>query len=755
MIRYLKNIQQILFANRTRFFAGFTILLGSTVNGFSQRGPEKQVYIAMQIPSEALLYSVQKQVITDKTLVVWVFLNNVSQRGTSALTLINPAKGMDMTKFVGGGGSDLKSAGPEEKFDAIVYDWLAPGKWMAGTELSKYTPSDQIILPEELADTNTLIQIAIVYEGTNVHVYRNGKLGSSDKVSQPHSFNEDMKVLIGLRYNGRLGNQGFLGGAVEEARIYNVALDRATISSLKPGILTGPKPFAQWTFEDGSTVDAIGTFPPGQLYGSARITDGKLLLDGKSGFMITPAPELMSPDMTAQSMFYKPALPETGSMWDSWVFFKEGTYYLFTTCNAGGNLLDNVSMASSNDGVHWTEIGRVLSRHPDSDWLGTGSTWKSCNFDKDGKFYMDFCERREGGLREQEIYFAESTDLIHWKRLDDRYVFKADQRWYKPGCWTTIWTLPRPGGGLFGYWTCVPKPETGASFGFGETLDGLTWSALPPPKVDGIGYCELGAVEKIGSRYYAMVGVEGTMMTVVADRPEGPFSVARNNPHLLGVKKSLSHKSLQEFVYFTRFCRTPDCLLINHHTIARGAQGGSLQAQVYFGPLKAAVVDSEGTLRLGWWIGNEKLKNGAPVLKLPGSIGKEDSSMKMIHDTLDSKGGIIIEGMIVLPESINSNPAEIFISCGAGMGSAIKIHSGGRCEFGEMNPDGSEWDSVMGVDREMNFGLLAKFRLLLKGSLLEFYINDILIECYSLPAIATGRIGFIGNVSEVKVWNCK
>jgi len=748
--------------------AGLAVLMISTLNSPGQGDLQNQDYNVIQMPTQTLAYSAavegtkqtsvkpsQIPAIINKTLIAWIFLDSASQQGGSALTLIDPAKRMDMTRFVGGGGSDLKSINPEEKFDAIEFSELAPGGWITGSELSRPTLSSKVVRSEESVDTNTLLQIAIVYKGKKVYVYRNGKLCSTDKVFQPHTFNKDMMVLIGLRYNGKAGKQGFLSGAVEEARIYNVALDKSTISSLKPGILTGPKPYAQWTFEDGSTADAMGTFPPGKLCGNARIADGKLYLDGKTGFMITPALELMPIDTTPQGMFYKPTSPETGSMWDSWVFFHKGTYYLFTTCNAGGNLLDNVSMASSRDGVHWTEIGRILSRHPDSDWLGTGSTWKSCNYDKDGKFYMDFCERREKGQREQEIYFAESTDLIHWKRLDDKYVFKADQRWYKPGCWTTIWTVPRPGGGLYGYWTCVPKPETGASFGFGETSDGLTWTVLPPPKVQGIGYCELGAVEKIGSRYYAMVGVEGLMMTVVADRPEGPFYLARNNPHLLGVKKSESHRYLQEFVYFTRFCRTPEGLLVNHHTIARGVQGGSLQAQVYFGLLKSAIVDSEGTLRLGWWNGNEKLKNGTPVLTLSGLIEKEDSSINMIDAKFDSEGGIIIEGLLTMPESKNSNPVGIFISCGEDSGSSVRVYAGGRCEFGEMNADFSGWDAVISVDREMDFGLQSRFRLLLKGSLMEFYMNDILIECYSLPAKATGRIGFMGNISEVKIWNCK
>ena len=57
----------------------------------------------------------------------------------------------------------------------------------------------------------------------------------------------------------------------------------------------------------------------------------------------------------------------------------------------------------------------------------------------------------------------------------------------------------------------------------------------------------------------------------------------------------------------------------------------------------------------------------------------------------------------------------------------------------------------------MQFPALAPFRLLVKGSLLEFYLNDILIECFSLPAEATGRIGLIGggksnSHSDLKAW---
>ena len=58
----------------------------------------------------------------------------------------------------------------------------------------------------------------------------------------------------------------------------------------------------------------------------------------------------------------------------------------------------------------------------------------------------------------------------------------------------------------------------------------------------------------------------------------------------------------------------------------------------------------------------------------------------------------------------------------------------------------------------MAFDEPARFRLLLEHSLVEFYLNDVLIECYSLPAAATGRIGLIGNagaIQALRAWHCE
>ena len=70
--------------------------------------------------------------------------------------------------------------------------------------------------------------------------------------------------------------------------------------------------------------------------------------------------------------------------------------------------------------------------------------------------------------------------------------------------------------------------------------------------------------------------------------------------------------------------------------------------------------------------------------------------------------------------------------------------------------DGTGFTAEKRVDREMKFGSPAAFRLLVKGSLMEFYLDDILIESFALPENAIGRIGLInaeGTVGTLKAWN--
>jgi hypothetical protein len=59
-------------------------------------------------------------------------------------------------------------------------------------------------------------------------------------------------------------------------------------------------------------------------------------------------------------------------------------------------------------------------------------------------------------------------------------------------------------------------------------------------------------------------------------------------------------------------------------------------------------------------------------------------------------------------------------------------------------PGSSGFKRELSANRDMKFPDTARFRLVLKNWLLEFYLDDILLECYSLPARATGKVGVLG-----------
>ncbi len=440
-------------------------------------------------------------------------------------------------------------------------------------------------------------------------------------------------------------------------------------------------------------------------------------------------------------MFYKPTKPETGHIWDTWLLLHEGTYYLYylaaTHRPTPDQPWDNTSVATSSDGVHWTEVGPILVKKPEATWMGTGSTWINPAPELGGaKFQMNFSEWT--GPR-QTIFMAESDDLLNWTRLSDEFEFVQDERWYhREGRWDCIWTIDRPGGGLYGYWTATANDETNGQFGFGESLDGRTWTALQPPVVHGfekpdVGG-EVGAIEPLGDRYIMMFGY-GQMHTLLADAPEGPFTLATVNTKLLG-----GH------TYFSRFLRTDEHLFVNHHSIAR-------DGAVYMAPLKCAAEDDAGAVRLMYWSGNDALKGDAIEVEAPSLANGPAATL--LDTTFDAETGFILEGSLALPDA-GCAPRGIYLECEPGKGPAILFDAGGVATLGDMNADGSALEVIFTENRECAFGSPARFRLMLQRDLIEFYLDDVLIECFSLPGVATGKLGFITDdaiaVTDLRAW---
>lgn len=201
--------------------------------------------------------------IKDKTLVAWVYLNTLDQRAGSAITL-----------------DDRKS-----RFDGIVFGEIAARKWMAGSDRFSRSAQDQSASAEETANPKTRVQIAVVYKGKEIAIYRDGQPYANYTIEKQRSFSEGSVVVMGLRHLDA-GDHACLAGAIDDARVYGTALSAEQIAALKPNKPSEPQPLAWWTFEEGSVRDKMGLFPETLLMGNARVDDGKLVLDGRESYLV-------------------------------------------------------------------------------------------------------------------------------------------------------------------------------------------------------------------------------------------------------------------------------------------------------------------------------------------------------------------------------------------------------------------------------------------------------------------------------------
>jgi hypothetical protein len=257
----------------------------------------------------------------------------------------------------------------------------------------------------------------------------------------------------------------------------------------------------------------------------------------------------------------------------------------------------------------------------------------------------EFAVRVGSSVTGQTIFFAVSPDLYNWTLLPaaqnfsmgppDLYGQTKDDRW------DGVFSVPQNASSAaaasqyprYGFWTATPKgdpPVHGVNqtatpahlSGFGSSPDGISWVPLPSPEIDWssvshpedrlMGYTELGAVSPIAApdgtiRWYAMVGGRRLidtggygMWAFVADQPTGPWKPQPHNFALMMGEEACGYDT--RFVADANGWSTdPAQLLVNHDSSAKGTDA-------MLAPLKVARVDELGTLKLGWWPGNDLLK---------------------------------------------------------------------------------------------------------------------------------------------------
>ncbi|MCY2994469.1 MAG: GH32 C-terminal domain-containing protein [Planctomycetota bacterium] len=368
----------------------------------------------------------------DKTLVAWVAPANVTQQGGSALTIQSG-----------------------DQFDAVVLGERARGKWMAGSEFFRRTQGDQNANAVETVGPDTPVQMAIVYQGEEVRLYRNGQPYAAYKTQNVELLGANNHIAVfGLRHVGATSGTP-LAGSIDDARIYGRALTSKEIQSLKPNQPSDNQPLAWWDFEGDVVKDRAGHFTHHALAGGAKLQGGRLVLDG-TGCLIAARSEADAKQTAHRiSPPAGPFVPETPAMpavpprtWLTYhlahpgpggaipadpnpAFYYKGRYHLHYIYNHK----DGCAFAhvSSTDMVHWKWHPTTLTPKTTGHGMFSGTGF----FTKDGAPAMIY--HGQGSSRNQ-IAFALDDNLEKWSKPVAIEPKTEDgglpaMRHWDPDCW--------------------------------------------------------------------------------------------------------------------------------------------------------------------------------------------------------------------------------------------------------------------------------------------------------------------------------
>lgn len=465
-----------------------------------------------------------------------------------------------------------------------------------------------------------------------------------------------------------------------------------------------------------------------------------------------------------------PADRKGDQMWDTWLYKKpEGGWLLNYLVKHHSSAWNGVSAAVSSDGAHFVDKGVGISKdcaNATSDcavWLGSGSVWKhlGTNTDDD-EFVMNFSQEYdcESGDADgcQSIFFATSKDLLKWTPVapdaqkNGGLVFKYNASEYAlGGRWDCIAVLPRPQGGYYGYWTATPTVTTpgapgycgGASkhcgAGFGESQDGLHWTALPTPGPE-IG-AEVGGLCQLSGRTF-MTFDAGHLFEAPA--ATGPFKPSAKNFNFLTEEGHSAFARLWGELY----TQESGLALVTHQQLAGGA--------IYAGLVKRAVVGSDGVLRAHWWGANDALKGDALAIAPSPSPGYQITAC---NGTQCLSSGLWLEGS--LSAGADGVGSGLWLQTNGGGFATTVTCSSTACTFvmGEKKSPSANWTSrPVSVDRGIapTKSGASLWRAVVRNAwsgqgMTEFYVDDVLALPFTVSGALTGSFAIIGKGSVTAV----
>ena len=503
-------------------------------------------------------------------------------------------------------------------------------------------------------------------------------------------------------------------------------------------------------------------------------------------------------------MFYK---PEKGGIWDPSVLYFKGKYYaLCMYFRPESEKWDGMWAAESEDGVHWKDVGCVLTAEHD--------VYKMFAYICGDKCLINYGSSRTiPGKDNDTLYFCESEDMRTWTEFLENH---PDSRWYKAsGRWDHMYVTPKDdGAGYWGYVVATPLPEYHSAWGLLESPDGYCWEILPPPviewgKLPEIGMLEGGGCEKIGDSYYYIGGAGGYarnggygLYTFRSASPTGPFYPDETAFRLRGFDRLPGRVFTQNLA---AFCRGENGELLVSNAFDAGGTGN-----VWLLQMRSVVVDEEGHLHLGYWEKNDRAK-GRPlplencyntlITERPGRRGTGEGGRLEVRSrtelliasdrdhpgfaltdayTLavqtaeyDLEQGILAQGNFTAAISPAGMGENAWPDCWRNAAVGLYIEYEGRAsglafllELGHpyhrtstvetltlealtvhnevLDVTGEGCATLRGVDA----GALHGFKLFVRGVMAELYVDGLLVQSFPLLDKASGRVGFVARNAE-------
>jgi len=480
--------------------------------------------------------------------------------------------------------------------------------------------------------------------------------------------------------------------------------------------------------------------------------------------------------------------PHDEKLWDCWMYREGGVYYLYyLRISAKGSWWDGVSLATSTDLIHWSERGPILEKSPRAKWLGTGMVWKVGS-----RYLMNFSE--EYPEKQQKIYFAESDDLITWRRLEPvcepdgkQYLYDASKssnpypRWDSLGVFTDI----REGRVTYCAFVTASfqndsKPGRNGTIALLESPDGLHWQCQPSPldvqgeypnyevpehlELNGRHYALFSTNSKAGFRYDAIAasGHSGGTYYVVSDRKLTGYRKPFHANRLIGQSDVYNVTAN----YVGRVLNVGDKTLFYHIWGDQYVDGA-------FGPVKQIVETSPYELTIKYLKSNDRMigedllgrlsAERFTLLKKVGDLSPVQWSVgtaKVSFEDFGSSGAIVTELAGNSTQSALSDGR--FVRCNLriddGTGAGLVIGDGDRLftlfidlaadrvEFSQLE-SGWEANTVQNVLQTFRYRFeyhkTVAIRLIYRANFLEVYLDDVYVMgVRTVWTIGGSRFGF-------------